>query len=346
MKEIKSTVLVLRKVFVLALVILSTSHLFAQPSVKIGSQIWMTRNLDVDKFRNGDPIPHAATHEQWLEASNKRQPAWCFIEENPANGVKYGKLYNWFAVNDPRGLAPLGWHVATDEDWTRLTDYLGGESSAGRKLKSRVGWEESGNGDNTSGFYALPGGGRDYRGPYGGKGYNAQWWTSTSRDGYNSYVRTLNYSDENIIRRTNSNDFGYSVRCVKNDVGNTNSGLESSPSIETPKEEVEKVYTKVEVEPSFPGGDGAWSVFIKNVFQKNMPALKEDGQSGTVMLRFVVDKEGTVSDIEVETMKGTLLSKVIVDAIKNGPKWVPATQGGQKVKAWRYQRATFRLPDE
>ena len=79
----------------------------------IGSQVWMNKNLDADKFRNGDPIPQAKTLEEWEEFSNKKQPAWSYYENDSVNGEKYGKLYNWYAVNDPRGLAPKGWHVAS-----------------------------------------------------------------------------------------------------------------------------------------------------------------------------------------------------------------------------------------
>ena len=105
--------------------------------VTIGSQVWMTENLNVDKFRNGDPIPEAKTYEEWKKAGENKQPAWCNYKNDPANGEKYGKLYNWFAVNDPRGLAPKGCHIPSDKEWTVLTDFLGGNKVAGTKMKSR-----------------------------------------------------------------------------------------------------------------------------------------------------------------------------------------------------------------
>jgi len=82
--------------------------------VVIGSQTWMAENLNVSHFLNGDPIPHVQTNEEWLKAAENRRPAWCYYNNDPVNGKKYGKLYNWFAVNDSRGLAPPGWHIPTD----------------------------------------------------------------------------------------------------------------------------------------------------------------------------------------------------------------------------------------
>ena len=107
---------------------------FAQ-TVTIGSQTWTTKNLDVATFRNGDAIPQAKTDEEWKAAGRNKQPAWCYYENDPKNGTKYGKLYNWYAVNDARGLAPAGWHIPTDEEWTVLSTFLGGGEVAGKKMK-------------------------------------------------------------------------------------------------------------------------------------------------------------------------------------------------------------------
>ena len=109
-------------------------------SIKIGTQVWTAKNLDVATFRNGDAIPQAKTNEEWEAAGENKQPAWCYYENNTANGTKYGKLYNWYAVVDARGLAPGGWHVPTDEEWTVLSTFLGGEAVAGKKMKSTSGW--------------------------------------------------------------------------------------------------------------------------------------------------------------------------------------------------------------
>ena len=124
----------------LFLVIFSASNSFTQ-SVTIGTQTWTTKNLDISTFRNGDAIPQAKTDEEWEAAGENKQPAWCYYENNTANGTKYGKLYNWYAVVDTRGLAPAGYHIPTDEEWTVLSTFLGGEAVAGKKMKSSSDWD-------------------------------------------------------------------------------------------------------------------------------------------------------------------------------------------------------------
>jgi len=112
-------------------------------TVTIGTQVWMKENLNVSTFRNGDPISEAKTAEEWKAAGEAKQPAWCYYDNDPKNGAKYGKLYNWYAVNDPRGLAPVGWHVPTSDEWEILIDYLGGYQEAVVKIKSKIGWSSS-----------------------------------------------------------------------------------------------------------------------------------------------------------------------------------------------------------
>jgi len=121
----------------LSLILLLSFTIKAQ-EIKIGTQTWSTKNLDVSKFRNGEAIPLAKTNAEWELAGQNQQPAWCYYENKGENGTTYGKLYNWFAVNDPRGLAPSGYHIPTDAEWTILTDNLGEE--AGTKMKSTSGW--------------------------------------------------------------------------------------------------------------------------------------------------------------------------------------------------------------
>jgi uncharacterized protein (TIGR02145 family) len=132
----------MKKTLFFFLGVLSFMSTTRSQTVTIGTQVWMTKNLDVDHFRNGDPIPQAKTDEEWKRAGENKQPAWCYYDNDPANGVKYGKLYNWYAVNDQRGLAPGGYHVPSDEEWTVLTDYLGGSDIAGKKMKSKSGWSD------------------------------------------------------------------------------------------------------------------------------------------------------------------------------------------------------------
>jgi len=185
-------------------------------SVTIGSQVWMAANLNVDRFRNGDAIPAARTAEEWKRATDNQQPAWCYYENDPANGAIYGKLYNWYAVNDPRGLAPEGWHVATDGEWTMLSDGLGGPKVAGGKMKSASGWLNNGNGSDASRFSGRPGGSRNNDGAFYFKSIWGNWWSPTAitTNGI-AWVRSLSDSSENLYRSYSSKGFGFSVRCLR-----------------------------------------------------------------------------------------------------------------------------------
>ncbi len=207
--------------------------------VTIGKQVWMTKNLNVEKFRNGDPIPEAKTAEDWYKAGINKQPAWCYYNNNPDNEERFGKLYNWFAVNDQRGLAPEGWKIPSDEDWSRLTDFLGGEKVAGNKMKFNDFWNDLGvdlaNGTNESGFSALPAGRRfiannydrfDLFETFEGMGESAIWWSSTEflridhRDNELSteaaWVRSIgNNYWKGIERFKLYKGSGVSVRCLK-----------------------------------------------------------------------------------------------------------------------------------
>jgi uncharacterized protein (TIGR02145 family) len=184
-----------------------------------GNQEWMTENLNVDKFRNGDPIPEAKTDEEWEKAGDNREPAWCYYDNDPANGEKYGKLYNWYAVNDPRGLAPEGWHIPSDEQWDVLISYLGGEKGAGEKMKSTSGWNEyidvNGNGTNSSGFSGLPGGSRGNDGVFYFVGGSGSWWSSTEDNSSSVWSRYINSNNGNVYRRSINKADGLSVRCLR-----------------------------------------------------------------------------------------------------------------------------------
>ena len=183
--------------------------------VTIGKQVWMTKNLNVDKFRNGDPVPEAKTVEEWVEAGRNKQPAWCYYNNDPDNGDRYGKLYNWYAVNDPRGLAPKGWKIPSSGDWSLLIDFLSGESVAGKKMKSNSGWENDGNGTNESGFSGLPGGARGYDGTFGYVGEYGYWMSSTEFSTSNAWARYLDYGNGNVKEFHYSKVGGASVRCIR-----------------------------------------------------------------------------------------------------------------------------------
>ena len=181
--------------------------------IKIGDQTWTSKNLDLETYRNGDVIPQVQDATEWANLSTG---AWCYYENESANGTTYGKLYNWYAVNDPRGLAPNGYHIPTDAEWTILTDYLGGEVGAGTEMKSTTGWEDDGNGTNTSGFAGLPGGYRDHNGDFlsriGALGY---WWSSSEFNATIAWSRNLYTNNGNVLSYYNSKQNGLSVRCLR-----------------------------------------------------------------------------------------------------------------------------------
>jgi len=184
-------------------------------SIKIGDQVWMTENLSLHRFRNGEPVPQAVTVEEWVQAGKEGRPAWCYYENREENGVLYGTLYNWYAVSDPRGLAPDGWHIATDAEWRQVTDHLGGEDAAGAKMKSNTGWSGEGNGTNESGFGGLPGGSRNLFGEFAYGGEAGFWWTSAAADRELAWYRVIDESPYYVYRTNYSKANGLSVRCIR-----------------------------------------------------------------------------------------------------------------------------------
>jgi uncharacterized protein (TIGR02145 family) len=210
-------------------------------TITIGTQVWMKENLNVTTFRNGDPIPEAKSDEEWESASNKRQPAWCYYDRTPPiansltmNGIKcndtihiesYGKLYNWYAANDPRGLAPKGFHVPTNEDWEKLIDFYGGYKVAGKKMKSTNGWNEymdinskvikSGNGSIKHGFTGFPGGYRNDFGTFRFLGDDGVWWGGSNGNIDAGWCLTLMYLHNEVTLGGSSKGDGFSVRCLK-----------------------------------------------------------------------------------------------------------------------------------
>ena len=183
--------------------------------ITVGEQVWMVENLNVDKFRNGELISEAKTEDEWKKAVAEKKPVWAYYNNNPDNGISYGKLYNWYAVNDPRGLAPEGWKIPSDNDWSILTDFLGGESVAGKKMKSSDLWPESKAGNNESGFLGLPSGCRNSFANFSQIGEYAYWWSSTD-NGSNAWYRFLEPDNDYVGRSGFGNKAnGYSVRCLR-----------------------------------------------------------------------------------------------------------------------------------
>jgi uncharacterized protein (TIGR02145 family) len=188
-------------------------------AVKIGENSWMIKNLDVVTFKNGDTIPASKTKDEWIASGTARKPAWCYYNNDIGEGAQFGKLYNWYAVNDPRGLAPAGWHIPTDLEWGLLVLDMGGDKKAGEALKYTYGWENnidsSGNGSNASGFEALAGGLRNGLGAFGYKGQGGGWWSSTAVDTSKSWYRFILYASPMVFKDAYGNGNGLAVRCVK-----------------------------------------------------------------------------------------------------------------------------------
>jgi uncharacterized protein (TIGR02145 family) len=185
-------------------------------TVKIGTQTWMGENLKTTKYNNGDLIGTTtpSTKDYSLEPTPKYQ--WA-SNGNESTVSTYGRLYTWDAVNDNRGLYPTGWHVPTDNDWTILTNYLGGESKAGGKLKETgiTYWPSPNLGaTNESSFSALPGGYHDRFGSFYNFGYSAFWWSATEGDAIHSWCRYLYHIDNIVYNGNLMKSDGYSVRCV------------------------------------------------------------------------------------------------------------------------------------
>lgn len=190
----------------------------AYKTINIGVQTWMGQNLAVSQFRNGDPIPEVTTDEEWEKAGMEQKPAWCYYEGNTEYGKVYGKLYNWYAVNDSRGLAPKGWHVPGEQEWMTMSKSLGDDESAGKKLKEKgtTHWKSPNQAaNNESGFTALPGGLNYSFGTFVDIGVTGYWWTSTANGDETAVLYSLSYKDSALTNLFLNKGVGISVRCVK-----------------------------------------------------------------------------------------------------------------------------------
>ncbi len=185
-------------------------------SVTICDQTWMLKNLDVSIYRNGDPIPEVTDPASWAGLTSG---AWCYYENNTANGTIYGKLYNWYAVNDPRGLAPAGWHIPSYTEWTTLVTCLGGSAIAGGAMKEPgfIHWLSPNTGaTNSSGFTALPGGYLNkFSGLFLSIGESGSWWSSSEFSSGNAWLCDLYNWDDLIYLYNYDKPSGISVRCIK-----------------------------------------------------------------------------------------------------------------------------------
>ena len=186
--------------------------------ITIGTQFWLKENLKTTKYNDGTAIPNVTDNTAW---STTTTGAYCDYANTPANSATYGRLYNWYVVgsNNPKNVCPTGWHVATDDDWTTLTTYLGGELVAGGKLKETgtTHWTSPNTGaTNETGFTALPGGYRSQSGSFGLSGSYGFWWTATEGGTDFAFYRYMFNTSSSLSSGDNEKHGGFYVRCLKN----------------------------------------------------------------------------------------------------------------------------------
>jgi hypothetical protein len=174
----------------------SDSTVDSQATVAIGNHLWMMNNLNVDKFQNGDPIPFAESNEDWIEAGNKKQPAWCYYNNDPANDEIYGKLYNGFALEDPRGIAPKGFHVPNESEWSEI-------------------FFDKNVPEFHSSFTVQQGGYRDDKGVFSNIEKGTFFWTLPTDLVVNYISRKSEFGECVFIRIFNLREDGLSIRCLR-----------------------------------------------------------------------------------------------------------------------------------
>jgi uncharacterized protein (TIGR02145 family) len=198
---------------------------YTYSSIVLGNgQEWMAENLRTTSYANGDPIPNVTDNWQWATVTIG---IWAHYNNDSQYENPYGKLYNWYAVADPRNICPTGWHVPTDEEWNSLIGYLDPSfdpdsytqsNTAGGKMKS-IGtqyWQSPNNAaTNESGFSGLPGGIRDFEGTFGSFSESGYWWSSTELSALSAADRALASSSGDVYRYNYNKEFGFSVRCLR-----------------------------------------------------------------------------------------------------------------------------------
>jgi uncharacterized protein (TIGR02145 family) len=207
------------------------------PTTKICDQTWTAKNLNVSRYRNGDIIPQVTNPTEW---ANLTTGAWCWYNNDSATyGSVYGKLYNWYAVNDPRGLAPDGWHVPSDGEWKTFTKCIDSNADttcqvctqsliAGGKLKSVSGWYPPNVGaSNSSGFNGLPNGKRNHDATFEQIGNFAPYWSSSEDIATNfGWLYYLSTFDAASVRDDFFKNAAFAIRCIKDTpITTLNNGL-------------------------------------------------------------------------------------------------------------------------
>ena len=181
--------------------------------VQLGEEVWSADNLNVTRFRNGDPIPEVKSPVDWRRAAKERKPAWCYYDNDPENGKSHGKLYNWFAVTDPRGLAPEGWHVPSKSEMHELVKYLDGHYRELHEVDSLFTTGLNSSPEHT--LYQDQAGYRLQNGVFGNFGQYGFWWGATCYLSSHAWLKHLRASSSFKINNYFHHGDGFSVRCVK-----------------------------------------------------------------------------------------------------------------------------------
>jgi uncharacterized protein (TIGR02145 family) len=182
--------------------------------IKIGTQEWMTKNLDVARYNNGDSIPYVPLNEKWQQL---KTGAWCYYLNDSEYGLEYSKLYNWYAITDPRGIAPQGFRIPTQNDIDTLFRFLCGESKfCGGHLKATTDeWFSPNTGaTNLTGFNALPAGSRKIDGQFTDLGLSATFWTSTEVNDLSASMYKVVHNSSIFIMDYDLKGQAFSVRCI------------------------------------------------------------------------------------------------------------------------------------
>jgi uncharacterized protein (TIGR02145 family) len=193
-------------------------------TTKIGSQVWMTENLDINEFRNGEKIPFANTPIEWEQAGLMGKPVSGYF---PSDNIKKIKLYNWYAVADPRGLAPIGFHIPSEIEWDELSNFVASyltsigenEKKVSSFLRSKYDWHKNKNGNDEFGFNATPT--KFFKSDGGISNINrlnliAYWWTLNETDKENAKVKFLSSVTDYLLELHSPKKAGFAVRCIKN----------------------------------------------------------------------------------------------------------------------------------
>jgi uncharacterized protein (TIGR02145 family) len=187
-------------------------------TIQIGTTIWMAENLRSTRLCNGDAIYGMPELTTWLENKDQKLPAWVYANNNPALDEPYGKLYNWYAVEDARGLCPCGWEIPTEEEWSNLQSHLGDDSGGKMKTAGLFYWQSPNTGaTNESGYSGLPAGLRTAQGSFENFGTGGIWWTNNELDAFSAKVIALTFNSSDIGIGFAEKATGLSIRCIKSD---------------------------------------------------------------------------------------------------------------------------------